>query len=379
MHGILYITNARIPTEKAHGLQMLKTVEALRKAGARIRLIVAKRRNSITEDPFVFYGIEPSFPVSYLPNTFGPLERIMPNIYFRLQRLSFGIAAFKTATFAPERHILTRDITLAFFLSLFTGKTVAYEDHEPKRSWRFLYRFFLRRIRKKIVVARNLMDAYRLWGVRDGSYLLAPNGVDLAGFAGPKLPRSAWQEFGVPDRYRHVALYVGHFYAWKGVYTLLDAARLLPDVGVVLIGGNTADRAKLNAYIGEKGVANAFIRDFMRHRLVIRYMEIADVLVLPNTASEERSERYTTPLKLFEYMAAGVPIVASKVTSIEGYLDDSSAYFFTPDDSQSLAHALKEALEDDGQRMKAQAALVAVREWTWERRAAKILDFLSQP
>src|SRR3989338_3221848 len=88
---ILYITNARMPTEKAHGLQRMKTCEALVRVGHELTLVTPRRCNSITADPFVYWNIPKSFPIRRLPT----LDLI------RFGRAGFLVQAFTFAPAAP--------------------------------------------------------------------------------------------------------------------------------------------------------------------------------------------------------------------------------------------------------------------------------------
>jgi glycosyltransferase involved in cell wall biosynthesis len=375
--ALLYITNARVPTEKAHGLQMLKTLEAFSRLGMSVRLVVPRRKNHIFSDPFDFYGLKPLFEVIYLPNLFGFLEDVSRDIYFVFQRAAFGTLALFFALFALEGTVYTRDITLAFFLSVFSCKTVVYEDHEPKRSCRALYRMFLRRIDKKVLVAKELEKVYELFGIRRDSYIYVPNGVDLTEFDSVGRDSDLWKSFlGIHNE--KVVLYAGHFYLWKGVYTLLDAAKGIP-AKVVLIGGTTHDRGELEAYRIQKQLDNVITIPFMPHKEVIVFMKSADVLVLPNTGREERSSRYTTPIKLFEYMASGVPIVASNIPSVTPFLKDAeTAYLCDSDAPFALAEKVCYILNHPTDAaIVGRRAASEVRRYTWENRAKRILSFLS--
>ena len=60
---IIYIANIRLPTEKAHGIQIMKMAEALANQGINLELLVPARRNDLTEDPFAFYGIKKNFQI----------------------------------------------------------------------------------------------------------------------------------------------------------------------------------------------------------------------------------------------------------------------------------------------------------------------------
>ena len=105
----------------------------------------------------------------------------------------------------------------------------------------------------------------------------------------------------------------------------------------------------------------------------------ADVLVLPNTAKDENSKFFTSPLKLFEYMAASRPIVASSLPSLREILNEKNAVFFEPDNPKSLASAVESLLDNDSLSIRlADNARSDVRGYTWDERAKKIITFLKK-
>src|SRR5690606_26879499 len=125
-----------------------------------------------------------------------------------------------------------------------------------------------------------------------------------------------------------VVAYAGHLYPWKGVDVLIRALAAVPDVQGLIVGGHPAeaDRARVEQLAGSLGLASRIT--FTGHlppSEVAPRLAAASMLVLPNTASAI-SERYTSPLKLFEYLAMGRPIVASDLPAIRAVLtDDQSA------------------------------------------------------
>jgi glycosyltransferase involved in cell wall biosynthesis len=105
------------------------------------------------------------------------------------------------------------------------------------------------------------------------------------------------------------------------------------------------------------------------------WQKAADVLVLPNTAKEEISARYTSPMKLFEYMASGTPVVASRLPSIVELTGEQRATLVEPDDPQALASGIKSVLA--GGEARSAHALAWVRDHAWQERAVRILHSLS--
>jgi glycosyltransferase involved in cell wall biosynthesis len=103
------------------------------------------------------------------------------------------------------------------------------------------------------------------------------------------------------------------------------------------------------------------------------------VLVLPNPASAI-STRFTSPLKLFEYMAAGRPIVASDLPAITEVLrHEKNALLVAPGDPAALAAAVRRLLNDRALADRlAQAALVDAGEYSWDRRGERLEALFQQ-
>lgn len=378
---ILYVTNARIPTEKAHGLQIVRTADALSKLGSRVELVLPGRRNPIEGDIFTFYTIQKSFEVRYLSNPLSLLERFVPSVYFPLNRLQFGMRAFLYAAVRTYSAIYTRDILLAFFLSILTTKNVVYEDHEPKKSKRWLYRMLVKSIKKKVVVAKGLEDLYEEMDVDTKSYRWIPNGVSLSDINDISPDLSIWKRtFGIREG-TAIVLYTGHFYEWKGVYTLIDAGLALhaENIAIVLIGGSLEELKKVREYIAARGGGTQiYVHGFVPQAEVFQFMKSADVLVLPNTAKEERSAKYTTPIKLFEYMASGVPIVASDIASLRWFLKDGvNSALFKADDVDDLSLKVRQVLSNgDMAKQLGREAVHDAERYTWDTRAKEIITFM---
>jgi len=195
---------------------------------------------------------------------------------------------------------------------------------------------------------------------------VVPDGVDVELFT----PGADLGEDPMSGRDR--ALYAGHLYDYKGIPTLLDAAALLPGAGVHLLGGTDEDVARVRSRVREMGLGNVHVHGPVSHASVPRWLWHADVLVLP-PSGREASCAWTSPVKLGEYLASGVPIVASAIPALRDWVDESVVTWFEPDDAGSLATALESVLRagpDEAGRAR-RAALA--REFSYERRASTLL------
>lgn len=362
---ILYIANIRIPTEKAHGVQIVKTCEAFAKAGHTVDLVVPDRKNTIFDNLFTYYGVAPIFSLIKLrvPNLmrFG---RIGSNISV----LWFSEKAHLCRQFWRADIIYSRDASILLQYILL-GRRLVYEAHgAPTFSARIIVHFMYR----VVVISKAIGEAYIVIGVPRKKIIIAPDGVDLDAFAHPETKEAARIRLGFPtDSY--IAFYAGRLDSWKGIDTLLEASRFLSGVIVVIIGGETTQVSTLQKKYPD-------VR-FLGPRPYLELADnqaVADVLVLPNTGKSEVSMYYTSPLKLFTYMASGVPIVTSDTPATREILDGSDAYFFTPDDPASLAEEIKNALaHTEDSKQKAQNSLEKVKGYTWDKRAGKILKKIS--
>ena len=175
--------------------------------------------------------------------------------------------------------------------------------------------------------------------------------------------------------------YAGHVDIHKGVRTILELARRTPEITYVAIGDSS------------RGPAEWFIREAQARQCAnVRwfpavppgelgpYLYAADVLLIPPTAAPLREDGGTVlPLKTFSYMAAGRPIVAPQLPDTAEVLGADTAVLVPPDVPDAAAAAIR-GLFADRQRAGAlaDAARHAAAEFTWERRAARILAWIAQ-
>lgn len=361
---ILYIANIRLPTEKAHGVQIMKTCEAFAHLGHEVELVVPDRKTPITEDPFAYYGVEKNFSIVRVPTSdtvrFG-------RIGFLFETWSFTRGAMRYIKEHPAEVVYGRDEMVLYAAILRRVPGVVWESHTG--AWNVFARRIVDRVRAIVVISEGLQHWYRAKGVSASKLIVAHDGVDLEAFAHPEPKESARVRLGLPQEEK-IALYIGRVDGWKGVSTLCEASNLLSShVQVVVIGGEEAQVATLRS-----AYPRVLFLGYHPYRELADNQAAADVLVLPNTSKSEMSARFTSPLKLFTYMASGVPIVASDLPSVREVVSDEMVFFVKPDDAAACAHGIEQALSDGAAASKAALARSAVVQYSWDERARRIIS-----
>ena len=151
------------------------------------------------------------------------------------------------------------------------------------------------------------------------------------------------------------------------------------EVGDVIVGGVPPDLDRIRRLAGaRRNVRTTGHRPPAEAR---RYLAAADVAIIPFSGATIIAREHTSPLKMFEYMAAGVPIVASDLPSLREVLrHEHNALLVPPDDNAALAAAIERLLSDHELAARlAGTARNEVADCTWNRRAAGIVGFLDLP
>lgn len=216
-----------------------------------------------------------------------------------------------------------------------------------------------------VTIAPALRDHYIARGADPARVHLVPDGADPELFRRP-------DDFRTEPRTRPVALYSGHLYDYKGIPTILQAAERLPQVDWKLLGGLAEDIARVRDAASK--LANVEVLGSVPHALVPRHLWDADVLLLPPGAGHV-SARWTSPVKLAEYLNARRPIAASSIEGLRNWVAEPAVAWFTPDDHGSLAACVERLLRETPSarlaREESQQSLAA--RFTYANRARAIL------
>jgi len=132
-------------------------------------------------------------------------------------------------------------------------------------------------------------------------------------------------------------------------------------------------------FIDDNSIKNVILVGYVAPKQVPKYLAAADILILPNTSADDMSRLYTSPLKLFEYMAARRPIVASDLTSIREILNEQNSILVKPDDPAALVEGILKISENKALADSlVKKAFQDVQQYTWDKRAERILEFVDK-
>jgi glycosyltransferase involved in cell wall biosynthesis len=381
---VLYFADTRFPIERANGLQTMATCHALAEHGRNVVLVVRPDTSPAARDPFEFYGLAPLLRLTIfeIAGHGGRLRR----------RLQYLKAAYRIQKSHRNAVVYTRDLGLAaLFLRLPRGRRprVVYESHgfapivsaelptllghgrgkaraSKLRRLERRERLVWTRASVYVTITRTLADdlASR-YGARPDVFVVPDGARDVdAGLADPS-------QRAVPP----VAAYAGHLYPWKGVDVFVRALGSASAVRGLIVGGHPGetDRSRIEQLARDVGVSDRLeITGLVGPTKVAACLSKATMLVLPNTASTT-SERFTSPLKLFEYLQIGRPIVASDLPALREVLTPETTVFVPPGDAHALAAALDRLAVNPGEcASRGEAARALAGDYTWARRAERL-------
>lgn len=355
MKNIAYLANIRLPTEKAHGIQIMKTCESLARKGHKISLIVSNR-SKIKEDIFSYYNVEKNFNIIPIPCPefffLGKLGFLLMNIFFS-QLASHYVWKLKADI------VYSRDYFLLLDQFIWPQKKI-WEVHDGK--WNFLIKMM--KISGVVAISNGLKNFYLNKGLKN--IIVAHDAVDLKEFETDETADLGFK------KEKKIIMYIGHLYGWKGVDTFLKASKLLPNLDFVIIGGNEKEIKSL-----EVDFPQVKFLGYKPYKELAKNQKAADILIIPNSAKSDISRLYTSPLKVFAHMTSNVPIIASDLPSLREVLNENNAYFFEADNEKSLASTIEKVINDNEESIKKAAhAKIDVQNYTWEKRAEIISNFI---
>lgn len=365
---IAYVASAPVPSRVARSVNIVKSCAALAALGHQVVLLLTEAHADEVEpgvdDVFAFYDVPRSFEIRWLPT---------PRRFGGRTLFSLAVAGF-ALRWRPD--LVYGRYLRACLLTCRLGFDTVVELHSPVRGRRSS------KARRLIALARlrhfrafvTLTDAMRrhfvmlgLPGIGEHNVLHAPTGAAAppATTEPQPLPRatSGWQ-IG----------YAGGLDEHKGAMIAVQLAKALPGHDFHLMGGSEEQLATWRA---QHRLPNLHLHGYVPQAVLLRYIAALDLCLLPNQPNPANpgAEPYTSPLKLFNYMALGRPVLASDYPELREILNpDNAVLVDDPTRVGSWVAAIEGLAPDRLARIGAQARHDFIAHYTLEARYRDILQ-----
>lgn len=298
----------------------------------------------------------------------------------------YGLCALPVASRFRPQVIHSHDfhtLPVGWTLSRLLGAKLVYDSHElaleagsmsklkgwRKQMLRVIEAALVRQSNAVITVNRSIAGILRLL-----------YGVDVAVVANYPDPPPRWNGRGAlrttldVDNSLRIVLYQGGLAKGRGLEGLVRAVHRLEGVALVFLGWGLLE-GRLRILADELGVGDrVHFLPPVSHDDLLLYSSDADVGVIPYQPVS-LNNRLATPNKLFEYMMAGVPVVASDLPDMARIIEkEGIGATFDPYSEESLAGAVSDVLNcPDHEKMRRHAREAALARYTWTREAGKLV------
>jgi glycosyltransferase involved in cell wall biosynthesis len=362
-----YFVNTDLSNRKGHSIQIMNTVGAVNKAGINLEIVAPKYQESYNLDKIHnYYGTVAKFPINLLYTPFSLAQRwsfiffIFSSIVFLLGKRLSGEVDF---IYFRSEYLLP----LAIFGHLL-GLPFYYEVHRIGLSGKSVAaRGWLAKHAKGLVVLTEVLKKY--FDHLNNNIHVAHDAVHLADFANNDCSQEeARKRLGLRTA-GPILSYVGSIKRIKGTDIILSIAEQFPDVEFYLVGyveesyKSVFDNLPKNVHL---------VGQYTREENPL-WLKASDLLLITHPDNPQSQ----SPMKLFEYMASGKPVISSDLPNIREVLPENNI-FFEPDDAGQFCLAIKQYIKNREYYVNVgKQNREKVKEYSWDERGGEIAEFIS--
>ncbi len=389
---IFYFTPADILVPRVERTCLMHFCGALARAGVDVEVISLNIKLKYKEptshkDIWSVYGLEPNFKVRMLPtlltqnspDPLGTIHRFFSYSYYSFYRfvLKRTMAYNKRVIFYFRNYAL--GLPFLILKKIYKDKLfLLFEVHTPPTN---KFKISILKHMDGIVTINNILTKeLPAYEISPHKIITGHQGVDLDYIEQKRLPVNEARKILRLPQNRKIVAYTGKVYrGYREIELFLEAAKYLPqDILMLIVGGRQDHVIYYREKIAQANINNVVFTGFVPPSEVFNYQSAADALLIYYPKGMHLNA-HRSPGKLFEYMASKNPIISADYPAIRDVLDDNSALFVESDNPRALAKAIMKVLSDkDLAARLAENAYKKVKEYTWDKRAEKILEFISK-
>ncbi|MEA5553159.1 glycosyltransferase [Anabaena cylindrica UHCC 0172] len=187
-----------------------------------------------------------------------------------------------------------------------------------------------------------------------------------------------WREKLLQNERTKLVVYAGALKQFKGIDVLIEVAKEMPNVQFACAGGKPAEVEHYQQLAKDKQVENITFLGYILHNELSSLLQAADILAHPHCLG--KAATFTSPLKLFDYLASGNPVVATEIPSLTEFKNTPAiTAWCEPDNPTQFAIALRQVLATHPKKIAGYPEIIDfVKQFSWENRAAKILSYIDE-
>lgn len=231
-----------------------------------------------------------------------------------------------------------------------------------------------------VTISRMLADYWVQAGIPSGKIISLHDGFSAEMFSDVTDKKTARERLGLPHE-KKIVVYTGNLQANRGINHILGLAYDFPELLFVLVGGAPAHKEHYQKECEMTGMKNIIFEGHQPHHKIPDYLFAGDIL-LAMWSKDVPTINYCSPLKVFEYLAAGKPLLLPGYPTIYEVAEDGSDSFIAiPDDPKSFRETLQRILDEDEntlEEMGRRAREKAMAQYTWGMRVAAIVERLPE-
>ncbi len=341
--------------------------------GYKVKLLLPKSRLKKSKD-FIKekFGYDIDFEILFYEKTFKneKLEK-----YFGYNKI------YKFLNQDSSQYVFTRIPNIAKYI-IKLNKKLIFEAHNNRLHERYnLIDYFLKKsilsLSKEknftlfICISENLKRFWKNYGIDNQKLLSLHDGFDIKKYIDPK-SKIEYRDILNIEINKTVAVYTGSLYADRKIESILYLAKKNQDVHFIVVGGPEENRKNFIKKARIENIENINFVGRKNHKDIHKYLFSADIL-LALWSKDVPTINYCSPLKLFEYMASGTPIIANNYVTIREVLEDEKdAFLINGDKDKDLNEVFKKVKNKGSIKIGKNARKKALDLFTWDKRVNQI-------
>ena len=352
--SIYYVAELNLPSRSAYSIHVMKMCEAFSNLGFNINLFVIS--NKETNKLFKFYNLKNKFLINSVFNRFVELNFIY-RIIFSLKIL--------LKNFNKNTIFLSRSVIFALLASVIKKKVILELHHEITGFSKIFYHFL-----NKLGLINSLNYIFlnkklnKIYNINSKKNLVLDDAVNINDF---KLKKKV--------KHKKTCVYIGSFFEGKGVEQIFRLAELNKDIKFHLYG----DKKFLKAH---RRLKNVKIFNFISYNKIPQTLSKYEIALMPYQQKVKGRgsiwiEKYMSPLKMFDYLAAKMIIIASDLKVYKHILkNDYNSILLKINDGKLWSYKIRAMINSNKKKSRLKInAYKTAKKYTWEKRCKKIINF----